>query len=586
MKPSKYQQRVIDWVRNDADCSSKIVNSVAGSGKSTLLKLCADEISNSNMNVRDCLVLVFNKRNKEVLVNKLNSEWAGSISTIHSIGYRILQKYLNAKGLNVTASKYRDIAKTLDWFDGSNPQQEKQCSLSNFLKLADFVRLTQTYLNPEALSVLIDHYAIDINKKNLNDIGQRISYVFQQGCELAASNRLIDHTDMIWLPCIWQISQRPSFRQFKLVMVDEAQDLSALQLEFIINLTNCQSRLIFVGDPSQSINGFCGADTDSFANIKKRTSAVELVLPVCYRCPKSHIELINRLYPSIPIIPRDSAIPGSIEVIRENDLWNSEKATALRTGDLIIARCSSSLVDLHLKIIVRGISCNLVGSSLKEDLSELISSIAEQPGFDYKEFSKFCSNYLELKCQSFKNNCNQAILQLQLEDLVDAVLKIHRHFSQCKSIPDLLERIDLLFASQDEDGVVLSTIHRAKGMESKRVYIAEPERLPLVWDNQKDWQKQQEDNLLYVALSRSTDTLFLIGKSSWFDTENYEEYSQKNFSSKSSTDSTTDINSPNSLSEIVTQIPNEKLKRLQKLIYQEQGKRIADRFALLVKPED
>lgn len=165
-------------------------------------------------------------------------------------------------------------------------------------------------------------------------------------------------------------------------------------------------------------------------------------------------------------------------------------------------------------------------------------------------------------------------------------MKIHRHFSQCKSIPDLLERIDLLFASQDEDGVVLSTIHRAKGMESKRVYIAEPERLPLVWDNQKEWQKQQEDNLLYVALSRSTDTLFLIGKSSWFDTENNEEYSLKNSSSKSSTDSTTDINSPNSLSKIVTQIPNEKLKRLQKLIYQEQGKRIASGFSLLVKPED
>ena len=78
MKPSKYQQRVIDWVRDDADCSSRIVNSVAGSGKSTLLKLCADEISNSKMNVKDCLVLVFNRRNKEVLVNKLNSDYSYS----------------------------------------------------------------------------------------------------------------------------------------------------------------------------------------------------------------------------------------------------------------------------------------------------------------------------------------------------------------------------------------------------------------------------------------------------------------------------------------------------------------------------
>ena len=519
MQPSIHQKRVIDWLQTDSDFSDAVVNSVAGSGKSTLLKLAADAISASNVNVRDCLLLVFNKKNKTALVKKLDTRWQYSISTVHSAGYRVLKNYLRVRRLEVEESKYRHLAKTLDWFNGSDSKQAKVVSLSNFLKLFEFVRLTLSPLTPQALSELIEHYALDINKQHLDQISQRIEYLFKVGMDSAASEARIDHTDMLWLPVVWQVNQSPGFKYALRVMVDEAQDMSRLQLEFVLSLAHQRAKMLFVGDPAQSINGFCGADTDSFSNIQTRLQALEFTLPVCYRCPKTHIELINKLCPEIPIVPRENAPTGSIKVIQEWDLWSETKDSRIKPGDLVIARCSSSLIELHLKMIIKGIPCNLVGSSLQQDLLHLLEDIAEQTEFEYQKFAEFSQSYLKFKQSIYQENDNGAILLLQLKDQIKAVEAIYKHF-QSKSLSELASGIKQLFGSEDDEAVLLSTVHRAKGMESERVYIAEPLTLPLIWESQKPWQEQQEQNLLYVALSRSTKDLFLIGDAFWFDRGN------------------------------------------------------------------
>ena len=571
MQPSPHQKQVIDWLQADYNLSDAVVNSVAGSGKSTLLKLAADAISESNVNIRDCLVLVFNKKNKTALVKKLDPRWQYSISTVHSAGYRVLKRYLGVRRLEVEESKYRYLAKTLDWFNGSEPKQAKAVSLSNFLKLFEFVRLTLSPLTPQALSELIEHYALDINKQHLAEISQRIEYLFKVGMDSAASEARIDHTDMLWLPVVWQINQSPGFKYAQRVMVDEAQDMSRLQLEFVLSLAHERAKMLFVGDPAQSINGFCGADTDSFSNIQTRLQAKEFTLPVCYRCPKTHIELINKLCPEIPIEPRENAPTGSIKVIQEWDLWDETKNSQIKPGDLVIARCSSSLIDLHLKMIVRGIPCNLVGSSLQQDLLNLLEDIAEQTGFEYQKFAEFSQSYLKFKQSIYQENDNGAILLLQLKDQIKAIEAIYNHF-QSRSLAELASSIKQLFGSEDNEAVLLSTVHRAKGMESERVYIAEPLTLPLIWENQKQWQEQQEQNLLYVALSRSTKNLFLIGDAFWFDGNR----SQK--SNLGSTDRTTTNLKSDSIEERIVAANDEELEHYAKLIRLEQGKRVELNF--------
>lgn len=575
MQPSIYQQKVIDWMSDDLDLSDKVVNSVAGSGKSTLLKLVADAIAQSNQDlIEQSLVLVFNRKNKEALVAKLNPRWKNSISTVHSAGYKMLRRYLGVQRLEVNEHKYRILAKNLNWFNGTKPNEAKVVSLSNFLKLADFVRQTLSDTSYDALLWLVNHYALDIQTRYLIEIGEQLQYLFRMGSDWAAE-AVIDHTDMLWLPIHWQINRSPGFKHFQRVMVDEAQDMSKLQLEFVLSLTTIQGKMLFVGDPAQSINGFCGADTDSFANIKQRLKAEEFILPICYRCPVSHIELINQLYPEIPIKPRDHAPQGRIEVIEESDLWDRNQESSIKTGDLIVARCTSSLVELNLKLITRGITCNLVGTSLKQDLLERLEEISSQAGFVYPDFPLFCQKYLEFKRSIYEQNDHGMMLMMKLQDLIKAIKAIYDHFQQCQSIEELECCIKQLFGSENDEAVLLSTVHRAKGMEAQRVYIAEPYLLPLYWDNQKAWQLEQENNLLYVALSRSTCNLYLIGDAPWF-TSNSSKDSQVE-------ESSFDLSKKVDIKELIDNASNEHLDLYLSLINREKGRRIAVQFRGLIE---
>ena len=41
--------------------------------------------------------------------------------------------------------------------------------------------------------------------------------------------------------------------------------------------------------------------------------------------------------------------------------------------------------------------------------------------------------------------------------------------------------------------------------------------MPMTWRNQQYWQFQQEQNILYVALTRSTEELFIVGEPDWYE---------------------------------------------------------------------
>jgi DNA helicase II / ATP-dependent DNA helicase PcrA len=58
--------------------------------------------------------------------------------------------------------------------------------------------------------------------------------------------------------------------------------------------------------------------------------------------------------------------------------------------------------------------------------------------------------------------------------------------------------------------VLLSTVHRAKGLEAERVFLLYPDKLPLQWENQQAWELRQEMNLKYVALIRAWAELYFV----------------------------------------------------------------------------
>ena len=66
MKPSKYQQEILDWLaQGDGNATC---NAVAGSGKTTTLKLAAGKLQSMGHQPKDIKVIVFGKQNSLDLI--------------------------------------------------------------------------------------------------------------------------------------------------------------------------------------------------------------------------------------------------------------------------------------------------------------------------------------------------------------------------------------------------------------------------------------------------------------------------------------------------------------------------------------
>ena len=55
---------------------------------------------------------------------------------------------------------------------------------------------------------------------------------------------------------------------------------------------------------------------------------------------------------------------------------------------------------------------------------------------------------------------------------------------------------------------MLSTVHKAKGLEADNVYILTPERMP----HPKATNPQEERNICYVAITRAKKNLYYCGE--------------------------------------------------------------------------
>lgn len=120
--------------------------------------------------------------------------------------------------------------------------------------------------------------------------------------------------------------QRELQEQFKVLIVDEFQDTSPIQLAFFMELSKYVEQVIWVGDPKQSIYGFRGADPqlmgaavdalihdqDDDANVLKHS----------WRTHEVPLELSNHLF--APLFPNDVAATLSIpEAKREEHTGGS-----------------------------------------------------------------------------------------------------------------------------------------------------------------------------------------------------------------------------------------------------------------------
>lgn len=482
--------QVFDFAKNGK--GSAVISAVAGSGKTTTIVECAQNYIPKTMNV---LFLAFNKSIVSELGMRLKDNRNVDCMTLHSLGFKAIMRSTRTR-INVHYTKYREyIQNNLDTLSGiissDTADADKNSFIHNVCNLLDKCRINLIKSNDIAgIEALAEHHSIDV----FADEVKVVSFLLETAYEYKTGDS-IDFNDMLTLPCTNSGIKR-LIPKYDFVLIDECQDLNKAQRELMLSSLKKGGRFIAVGDRNQAINGFAGAGCDSF-DLLAELAKQELPLSVNYRCGKNIINLAQS------VVPQIQAFEGSSdgEVIEVSTL------DMLMANDMVLCRKTAPLIRLCLKMLANNISANVKGRDMGDNLIKLIERLKPKNILSlYEKLQKELQTIIEKqeKKQAGKKNKDDVHESIPVTTFMDKIECITAFAENSTGIADLKKKIEYVFSDENKkNAICLSTVHRSKGLEADRVFLVCPDKLPLKWKGQQEWEYQQEMNLKYVAITRA-----------------------------------------------------------------------------------
>jgi DNA helicase-2/ATP-dependent DNA helicase PcrA len=493
LPPSEYQSVVFEDVLNGE--GNRVIEAVAGSGKTwTLIQSLIRLILSRPGNGVLALFQAFNKHIAKELQEKLVTPRA-KISTCHSFGLGILRSAWG-KGFTVNSEKTKQVLFNRV-FEFAILSKEEQRELYKMLSpIKHLISLAKGHLVRSDMELqrvyknFCDKFGVVVPANLTKDFETCLLETYRICLE---DHSMVDFDDMIFLPTFHGFT----IPTFPFVFIDESQDLNPAQQE-LVRLAGANGRVFAVGDRNQAIYGFAGADTDSIPNLIETLNAKVLPLSICYRCGRVIVELAKTIVPHIESSP--DAIEGEIETIKVQDFEDTAK-----DGDFAVCRVTAPLVSHCLNFIKKGRKALVVGRSIGKELESVIKSLTTEVNTRIPEFVELLGEWQSRQIEKLPPDAseNRRIAIIDKHDTLIALTDM------CETVQDVLRNIDIIFSDESTQGVTLSTIHRAKGMEAKTVFILRPNLLPHPLAK-REWELEQEKNLEYVAITRAKEKLVYV----------------------------------------------------------------------------
>lgn len=492
MSPQK--AAILDWVENGE--GSIVVEAVAGSGKTTLL---IDAIAKMLGSVffgayNTGIVAEIVERVAKVIGERDDLD----IKTMHAQGFAAWRKF--APNVSVEKDKCRIIYRDLieDMHDSMKFWEACTLKLVSYAKQSCLGLHDKGDIDNDAIWLgYIDHYDIDTlsSDQKAIDMAKKVLKA-----SMAQDNVFIDFDDMIFAPLI----HGAKFQQYDWVLLDECQDSNEARRVMAQRMLKKGGRMMAVGDRHQAIYGFTGSNSDSMDLIQKAINAVQMPLTVSYRCPKL---VVAKAQQWVSHIQADANAPDGVvsEMDHPRGLIKMVKA-----GDAVLCRYNAPLVEQAYKMIAAGVPAKVEGREIGQGLVKLVKKmkvnsldllVAKLEEYEAKEVAK-----LDAKDQK---NKVQAV-QDRVYCLMVLIGRAQETISEGNNDPVgfLCGVIDSIFGDAVTGNVVvLSSIHKAKGREWKRVFWMQ------AWQNKnakREWMIEQEKNLNYVAATRAKAELVIV----------------------------------------------------------------------------
>lgn len=493
--PSKYQQDIFDFIQHGN--GNSVINALAGSGKTSTI-VNAVKLIPSTCNA---LFIAFNKEIVKELEKKLAGVKNVQVKTLHSLGLLMIRRNLGTN-IEIDEYKYRTFIKknikqlsSAD-FDKMTTKLMQQYT-DNVIQLCDLGRYNLAQCEKDLLQVSARH---DI--PIIDDECNAVLNVMKWGRENTTS---IDFTDMVWLP--YELTLNPIGLQYDYIFIDECQDLNAAQRELFLRCFRRGTRFIAVGDKKQAIYSFAGADAGSFAKLQNLPNTTTLPLPISYRCPKKVVNLANQFVDTMEC--REGAPDG--EIVHNVSIKD------IHDGDMVLCRTKMPLIKLYMRYLRMGVKSYVRGQDIGLNLLRMVDK-TEQIVLNVSlqkdgVFARLYDDLFEERNRLMIKrgmDLEDATLSNQIMNKYDSIKALEILAEGLTSARDLHDRIENVFA-ESADGVCLSTIHKAKGLEANNVYILCKTLMPSRLATQ-DWEKEQEQNLMYVAYTRAKYKLGFVSE--------------------------------------------------------------------------
>ena len=540
MELSKYQKEIIDFFKNNPH-DNIIVKALAGTGKSTLICLLTEETNTSDIYV------AFNSSIAEEFSRKINNPKT-KVKTLHSLGLAIMNSNLsestsksgigsrNTASSGATLDNFK-IHKIIDeliyeTFGKYDKFEHKIFIKDNYVQLYNLCRLTCTNMSSDSeveklvedYNLFVDYSGNDFSSPLVSTMVTWLEQIDEKSIEEFKTSRVIDFTDMLYITYKklssgeWKV---PYYNYYTNIYIDEAQDLSTIQLLMLKFIKRKGGRYIFVLDENQAIYSFAGGNAKSCALIPKLYAPIkEFDLPINYRCPTSHLAKVNRDF-GIPIQPRPDAPIGSIKTIDKEEIKKYVHA-----GDLVISRKNKWLSDVILDLAIHGIPIYMEDKEMVEQIKKLVSSQKAASLYELKnklekiikkdnvQLEKIVKKETEKAEEDTKKMIDVSDTNSRIDNInfIKSILSYYSSQPQNKydKPDDFIRYIDVLLNTKMPSNCVrVCSVHKAKGLEAPQTFVLNEAKV--CTDRRNSWeQNEQEKNLSYISITRAKENLFLV----------------------------------------------------------------------------
>ena len=469
---SPQQQRF--WAEITGHDSHVVLEARAGTGKTFSVREAMRRINGR------AVYCAFNKHIADEFAKGLPPN--ATASTMHSLGNRVLRRAFPKSQLDG-----RKLGKLIE---------AAKINRAVFTETMDLVGLVKnnalTDLSPGSLLEAAARQGITFGY-HTERVLEAIPAIIEQAADVSES---FDFDDMIWIPVHHQLD---GFESCEALFIDEAQDLSPCQQKLAHLIGG--GRHIVVGDPFQAIYGFRGADSESINSLRKGMEAtgretVTMPLTMTRRCPQAVVNLCKGIVPDLEAMP--NAPEGDVDSVFEHSLGLA------RPGDMVLCRTNAPLAKIAAKFAVMGLKAIVRGADQSRGLLSMARKFA---GPTPTHTVVNLRVHLDAEVKKLTDAKASEASIGALEDKVQTLIAI---VSACSSNSEVERSISGMFSDDIENAVILSSIHRSKGLEARTVFVIEPGQIPHKRARMQ-WEKDQERNLAYVAATRAKESLYFVG---------------------------------------------------------------------------